>query len=162
MPDNIRYCSGTKPNVTSTGFMRVVFRSNKDSRVQGGARCLVECTNNSSKNYLHWAAFHFCYSSKPQSFYSDGLAWPTGGGRGWGPRERLCWGGWVRIISFFTEFWARTTSVSQTFCDEWEQDLFCQLLVQEWYLFHFWQCVKTKNVWMWIFFCIIINVWSTT
>jgi len=43
-----KYCSGMKPNVTSTGFIRVVFRSNKDSRVQGGARCLVECTNNST------------------------------------------------------------------------------------------------------------------
>ena len=44
-----------KPNVTSTGFMRVVFRSNKDKRVQGGARCLVECSNNSSKNkFFGW------------------------------------------------------------------------------------------------------------
>merc|ERR1719222_1395144 len=41
-----KYCSGMKPNVTSTGFMRVVFRSNKDKRVQGGARCLVECSTN--------------------------------------------------------------------------------------------------------------------
>merc|ERR1711934_1078088 len=47
-----KYCSGMKPNVTSTGFMRVVFRSNKDSRVQGGARCLVECTNNSTSRSL--------------------------------------------------------------------------------------------------------------
>ena len=47
-----RYCSGMKPNVTSTGFMRVVFRSNKDRRVQGGARCLVECSNNSSEIFL--------------------------------------------------------------------------------------------------------------
>ena len=30
----LRYCSGLKPNVTSNGFMRVVFRSNKDKRVQ--------------------------------------------------------------------------------------------------------------------------------
>ena len=30
----LRYCSGLKPNVTSSGFMRVVFRSNKDKRVQ--------------------------------------------------------------------------------------------------------------------------------
>jgi len=47
-----KYCSGMKPNVTSTGFMRVVFRSNKDKRVQGGARCLVECSNNSTSRSL--------------------------------------------------------------------------------------------------------------
>merc|ERR1712243_543775 len=47
-----KYCSGMKPNVTSTGFMRVVFRSNKDRRVQGGARCLVECSNNSTSRSL--------------------------------------------------------------------------------------------------------------
>jgi len=47
-----KYCSGLKPNVTSNGFMRVVFRSNKDKRVQSGARCLVECSNNSTTRSL--------------------------------------------------------------------------------------------------------------
>jgi len=47
-----KYCSGMKPNVTATSFMRVVFRSNKDKRVQGGARCLVECSNNSTSRSL--------------------------------------------------------------------------------------------------------------
>jgi len=47
-----KYCSGLKPNVTSSGFMRVVFRSNKDKRVQSGARCLVECSNNSTTRSL--------------------------------------------------------------------------------------------------------------
>ena len=48
-----------KPNVTSTGFMRVVFRSNKDKRVQGGARCLVECSNNSSENKFFFGIFSY-------------------------------------------------------------------------------------------------------
>ena len=41
-----------KPNVTSDGFLRVMFRSNNDKRVQGGARCLVECGGNATSRSL--------------------------------------------------------------------------------------------------------------
>ena len=41
-----------KPNMTSEGFLRVMFRSNNDNRVQGGARCLVECGGNAPSRSL--------------------------------------------------------------------------------------------------------------
>ena len=51
-----------KPNVTSEGFLRVMFRSNNDKRVQGGARCLVECGGNAAG----------CFEDVPAGWRRDG------------------------------------------------------------------------------------------